>query len=375
MSVPTVDQVQNVLAAAFGRTIRVAAVDRIAPWSVLRCRLEPDADASPHPDSVIVKWVRDDPRGFRTDPRQLATEQAALEFLAEIDFPRAPRLVAADRAAGLLVLEDLAPRVALADLIRRQGAETSLPQLLAFAGVMGDLQATTAGKVELYDSKRGSLGSIDRGVGRERGLGPDWPDARRRLEALGQAMAATVAAELGRVVEALLNPGPFLAFSNGDPETNNFLVDGEDGRLIDFEFADYRHGLVSATWMHVPGPGWITVTAPFCADLEARYRRALSVGIPEAEDDRLFGFGMAAACLAIGCDRLSRFATLDARKPGESSRLQMVSTLESAAAVARRHRALPQLSGWVERTAEWLRRRWPDANVDLATYPAYTSRL
>ena len=47
------------------------------------CRLEADSDAT-IPGSVIVKWLRDDPRGLRIDPRQVATEQAALEFMAEI---------------------------------------------------------------------------------------------------------------------------------------------------------------------------------------------------------------------------------------------------------------------------------------------------
>jgi hypothetical protein len=42
------------------------------------------------------------------DPRQVLTEKAALEFLAELDLQIAPRLLAGDVAANLLVLQDLA---------------------------------------------------------------------------------------------------------------------------------------------------------------------------------------------------------------------------------------------------------------------------
>lgn len=371
---PTAAQLERLFAAAFGRPIRVRSLERLAPWSVLRCELEPEAANAGAPGSVVVKWLRDDPRGLRIDPRQIATEQAALEFLAEIGFPHAPRLIAADRAAGMLALEDLSPCTPLADLLRRQGAAASAAVLLAFARTMGELGAATAGRSAAYDAIRGRYGPVDPQAGRERGLGPLWPDAWRRLAELGLPMTSPVERDLAGAVETLLHPGAFLAFSNGDPEANNFLVGGDGGRLIDFEFAAYRHAMTSAVCMHVPGPAWITVEGPFCADLEHAYRRALAAGIVEAEDDRLFGFGMAGACLAMACDRLGRFAILDRRAPGERSRLQMVSTLEAAAGVARRHRALPQLAGWTERAAHWLRRRWPDADADFAGYPAYAPR-
>jgi hypothetical protein len=42
-----------------------------------------------------------------------------------------------------------------------------------------------------------------------------------------------------------------------------------------------------------------------------------------------------------------------------------------------RRQAPPRLSavsGWADRTADWLRRRWPDADVDLGAYAPYTPR-
>jgi hypothetical protein len=372
LAVPSVDRLQALLAATFATPIRIQHTEQLAPWSVLRCTLEPCPGA---PGSVIVKWLRDDPNGFRVDPRQVATEQAALEFLAGIGFAQAPRLIAADRDAGVVILEDLSPRISLADLIRAQGPEASAAELKAFAEVMGELNAATVGRSATYDAIRLRYGAPDPLVGRERGLGPYWPVGWRQMEALGLGMSSAVERELGEVLEVLLKPGPFLAFTNGDAAPNNFLVGGGGGgRVTDFEFADYRHALVSAVWIHVPGSAFITVTMPLCADLEDIYRRALARGVPEADDDRLFGFGMAAACLAEACDRIGQFPVLDSRAPGHTSRVQRVSTLEAAAAVARRHRSLLQLAGWMERAAAWLRRRWPDADVDLSAYPPYAPR-
>jgi hypothetical protein len=325
-----------------------------------------------------VKWLRDDPGGARADPAQVATEQAALEFLAAIGFPHAPRLIAADRDAGVLALEDLAPREPLSALLRARPPAALARERLAFARVTGALNAATAGKSAAYERLRGRFGDFDPLAGRTHGLGPTWRATEDDLSALGLARSHAVEHDIEVVIATLRHPGPFLAFSNGDCEANNFLVaevgGGVDGRLIDFEFASYRHALTCATWMHVPGPAWITVGDPLCADLENAYRRALSPAIAESEDDRLFGSGLAAACLALALDRLRRFRTLDQRQRGDQSRVQLVSTLESAAAAARRHRALPGLAGWAERVAAWLRRRWPDADVDLARCGAYMPR-
>jgi hypothetical protein len=119
---------------------------------------------------------------------------------------------------------------------------------------------------------------------------------------------------------------------------------------------------------------WITVSDPITTGLEVEYRAALSRTVPQAADDRLFGFGLAAACMAFAIERLHRFPVLDGRPPGDHSRLNRIAALESAAAVAESHGALRHLTSWVRRLVEVLRRRWPDADVDLTAYDAYTPR-
>lgn len=175
----------------------------------------------------------------------------------------------------------------------------------------------------------------------------------------------------------MYDPGPFLALSNGDAEPNNILLHASgpaDARLIDFEFGGYTHALTDAVCLYVPGPAWVTVGDPITTGLADQYRRALARGIPEAEDDRQYGYGLAAACMSWALIRLRRFAMLDARSPGDRSRLQLIATLEAVGRTAGTHKALPHLTAWIRRIAALLRRRWPDADQDFADparFPPY----
>jgi hypothetical protein len=166
------------------------------------------------------------------------------------------------------------------------------------------------------------------------------------------------------------------ALTNGDVQANNFLVgdDGASGKLIDYEAAAFRRPCASAVLIHAPGPASITVADPFNLELEAAYRAALAEGVFAAANDAWFGRELAAATLAYACDRFTRFPVLDTRPAGDGSRVQMVATLEAATGVARRHRQWEAAAGWAERAAAWLRRRWQDADINLAAIAAYTPR-
>jgi len=77
------------------------------------------------------------------DPQQVLTEQAALEFLAELGVQITPRLLASDIGANILVLEDLAPRVPLAAILQSADSEKAKVGLSAFARALGELSAAT----------------------------------------------------------------------------------------------------------------------------------------------------------------------------------------------------------------------------------------
>jgi hypothetical protein len=108
-------------------------------------------------------------------------------------------------------------------------------------------------------------------------------------------------------------------------------------------------------------------------ELATTYRRRVVSAIPEVGDDRRFRTGLAATCLAHAFERLSRFLVVDARERGDCSRVQLVATLESAAEVAERRNGFPHLAAGLAGSRA-LRRRWPDADVDLSAFVSYAPR-
>lgn len=274
---------------------------------------------------------------------------------------------------GIVVIEDLAPRQPLSDLLAGR-APAAAQGLLAFARVLGRLHAGTAERADAYYARRATLGPVDPQLERVRFFAIGLDEASVISGQLGVPMSAGAAREAATLRATLAEQGPFLALSNGDAGFNNFLVQDSDGRIIDYESAGYRHALSDAAYLHVPNSIWMTVGDPVRDGFESEYRRALAPAVPEAEDDRIFGLGMAAGCLAIAIERFSRFWKLDARRPGDESRLQLLSTLESACRAADYHRSLPQLVGWVRGVTQLLRQRWPDADLDLASVEPFSPR-
>ncbi|MFE7332921.1 hypothetical protein ACFU8W_50640 [Streptomyces sp. NPDC057565] len=372
------DALQDLLTDRCASPVAVNRWESLEPWTVARVWLR---SASALPRSVVVKCIPDGQREARTAPWRLRTELAALQFLSEdMGIGLGPRVIAADTAAGCLVLEDLAPRVCLDQLLRRDGAAAHGDRLAAFARARGALSAATVGRAETYYARRARLGPVDAAADQAGRLAPLRKEAIGHASALGVPPSGRTVHELATAMDELADPGSFLALSNGDAEANNIMLHATgpaDARLIDFEFAGYTHALTDAVCLYVPGPAWLIVGDPTTTGLADEYRHALARGIPEAEDDRRYGDGLAAACTSWALVRLQRLTQLDTRSPGDHSRLQLIATLEAAAHTAETHQALPHVTGWIRRIAAVLRRRWPDANQDLAEsgrFPPYQPR-
>lgn len=371
---PAPSRIANLLTRAYETSVHVSRVERIEPWFVARCFLT--ADLADVPDTVIVKWLRNNPGDVRTDPGQLATERSALEFVTGLDAGLAPRVVAADFArenpgAGVLVMEDLHPREPLRAFLLRYGIEPAGERLRHFGRALARLHAASVGHAAGYYASRPWA---DPQAGIRSTLGR-WQDGIRHLEEAGAPMPAAAVAELADVVGALSEPGPFLAFSSGDPGVNNYLVRGDgDGRIIDFESAGFRHALFDlVNDLYVPGSMWLTVANPVETGVEAAYRETLAEAVPEVTDDRRYGWLVSGAAVVFAGMRLVALPRLDARGPSHPSRLQRVNTLRAAADTAEQHACLPQLTGWLRRAIAVLCRRWPDAVVDPAAFAPYTT--
>jgi len=285
----------------------------------------------------------------------VCTERAALEFVNELDGDLSPRLITSDLEAGILVLEDFAPCISLADVLRKGDPKLARERLLTFARSLGTIHSVSSGQEDSYYLRRGALGPVDPKADRTESIERRWSETCAYLDSHGLATSTKAEADLAKALSALTEPGPFLAFSNGDAEANNYLLRNGEGRLIDFEAAGYRSALKDVVCLYVPGPMWVTVSDAATDGIEAAYRHELSRAVPQAKDERLYGFSLSAACLVWAIIRL-RLPKLDTRPEGDRSRLQMVSTLEAAAQVAETHRSFPHLAGWACQLASLLRR-------------------
>lgn len=368
---PASAEIEALLTASAGARVTIESVEPLHhPW-VLRAHL---AKANGLPDTVIVKSLRPKGYGLRSAEELMRCEHAALAFIADdLGLGLVPRLHAASPDSRLLVLEDLYPRTELAQLLRRDGHTPALDaELSAFASSMGELAAASAGRAALFNSRRTALGTTTDRLGdwahAYTGL---WQNGLAQAAAFGVPLSAAAERDLQAAVAELADPGPFLALTNGDTESHNFLTGPGGGRLIDFEGAGFRHALTAAAGFAVPGPDWLRVSGP--GQIEA-FRRALSRTVPEAEDDHRFGYGLASASMVWVMMRTERLTTLDARSHGDDSRTQLVALLDSGARTAETNRVLPHLAAWARSTATVLRHRWPDTDSDTTALAPYTWR-
>ncbi|HEY9294245.1 MAG TPA: hypothetical protein VIP98_23430 [Microlunatus sp.] len=362
----------------FGPEVEITGIAKPGSWAVARICLA----GGGAPPTVIAKWLRTGSDGWRTDPRQLHTEAVALRFTAELAPDLVPELLAADvdSSSGAVLLEDLAPREPLDALIRREGSEQTDGARLAFARAMGRLAATTAGPDHDHELQRrlGSRAAVDPAVRRLGILGPPWERMRTIIEEFGVGVPAAAECEAIALRALFAEPGPFLALSNGDMATNNFMInitEPANGRMIDFESAHYDHALSHPANFFVPGPPWMAINDPIADRLEDQFRTALTAGIPQAADDQRYHLGIAAGCVAMGFQRCGNLPVMDIRPPGDPSRTQRVLTLESAARAAEARGRWTALTDLLRALATALRRRWPDVDVDLGSVRPYTPRL
>lgn len=369
MSLPTRTAVQTLLTASLGTPVEVAELEPVRPWQVAQTTIRTGGGSTP----VLVKWMRSgDPADpdARADPRQLRTEAGCLSFLADLGVTAAPRLIAADDE--LVVMSHL-DGIPLDRSIRAEGyTDRTIAHLTRFATALAEQHAATHGHARDYYDR---LRHLDPVTERRRITASTFVMVEAQLAAQGCPPADNrVHAEAVEVARVLDEPGDFLAMSNGDPATNNFLVTSNTGAIIDFEFAGYRHCLSDLVEFYVPGPGWLTLADPRTNGVEAAYRDRLAATIPTVTEDARFDVGLVAACLSWAARRLSNFSTVDARPDGEPSQLQRLVSIEAAARLAEQRGVFPALAAWWRGCGRWLRNRWSRTDLDWESLPPYLPR-
>ncbi len=332
--------------------------------------------------SVVVKRPGDrapyDPDSHDGPAWGIFNEWAALEMLNAADASIAPRLLAADRALGVLVFEDLGDGDGIADLLLGEDPSLARDGLVGFARTLGRMHSVTAPLAAAYDSARRALGPL-----------PDddryfaFRDFIRGFyeayETLGLNIADPARVDAEAAIDAIRNPGSFRVYSHGDPCPDNTRI--VDGRvvLIDFEVGGFRHALLDGTYGRVPFPTcWCVNRIPsdIVEDMESAYRSQLVSGVPAADDDTTFADAMlnAMAFWAIATTGWHVSRVLDADEEmhrGVHTRRQGVTLRwEMFVSAAETHGRLEHLAASGRQVLDTFRARWPET-PPIPLYPAF----
>ena len=244
----------------------------------------------------------------------------------------APRLLAADRDARVIVMSDLGDAPSLADVLLGTDRERARAALLAWTRACGELAVRTAGRepdlARLAAAHRppatgpasadstggdrhgGDQHGGDRHGGDRHGAPQDgaphdgghW--LRRRLaqipgllDELALPCPPGLAGELAEVWDAVA-PGRHDVFSPGDICPDNNLLTPAGVRFIDFESAEFHSVFLDAAYLRMPFSScWCVFRLPagLARDAEAGYRRRISGIFPELAGGDAWDRGVRAA--------------------------------------------------------------------------------
>ena len=381
---------EAVLSTSFGVPIRVDRFEVLKGSDrsrVTRCFL---VDAPNAPTSVVVKQVLGDesaasePRSADADSAwRLLNDWTGAEFLSQVanDGSPGPRSYGGDRAAGLIVLEDLGTGKTLADLLLGVDATQAEAALMSFSATLGRMHAITIGKSDTYTSARRALGVNPATITPPR-LAGDLDDGIRRFkhgcDALSVPSAAPLEDELRLVLTTMQTPGVFLAYTHGDPCPDNALYSSGAVRLVDFEFGGFGHALLDAVYGRMPFPTcWCVNRLPpeIPAKMEAAYRTELVKGCPEAADDVLFYRALVRAC---ACWMITTTGSLLEQSLGQDAwwgiatlRQRVLMRLDAFVGVAEQFGHLEATATTAAMLAARARALWPPEVDEVPLYPAF----
>ncbi|HZO73032.1 MAG TPA: hypothetical protein VFB60_12595 [Ktedonobacteraceae bacterium] len=411
-------QVEELLANTYHAPVSLARPHRI-PDRPNICRFVVRAGPAELGSSLIVKRLPANEMDEAKDASYPSTryrffnDWAGLQFLNEVasDTLIVPRFYAARRAtpdcpADLLVMEDLKTKKDLGSVLKGKDPRQAEEALLLWAAVLGRLHASTMGKEAKFRDIREAIAPHRPSWGwvphwqrnhetyeklvqtlpeevRQAGFASfHWMRfvLRQAADALSLTISRAAAADLETVIQALYAPGPFLAYTHGDPcPGGNCLMTGNVARLIDFENGDYRHALLDIVYARISFPTcWEAMTLPHSLVLriEQAYRAELVAACPQSMDDQRFARGLVHACaywvlLLCQFDAVAQFPTGDRYWEPYKMRQRILARFERFAQTTAEYGYLEALGSLFQTMAATLRERWPAYAQQLPVYPAF----
>ena len=412
------EQVEELLANTYHAPVSLAR-PQLIPSRPNICRFFVRTGPAELGSNLIVKRLPADgidearDASYPSTRNRFFNDWAGLQFLNEVAGGTSivPRFYAASHAtpacpADLIVMEDLKIRKDIGAVLKGKEPRKAEEELLLWAGALGRLHASTIGKEARF---RG----IREGIAPRRpswGWVPHWQrnhDAYEKLmqtlpeevrqagfasfhwmrfvlrqaaDALSLTVLRAAAANLETVIQALYAPGPFLAYTHGDPcPGGNCLVTENVARLIDFENGDYRHALLDIVYARISFPTcWEAMTLPHSLVLriEQAYRAELVAACPEAMDDQRFARELVHACaywalMLCQFNAIAQFPTGDRYWEPYRMRQRILTRFERFAQTTAEFGYLEALGSLFQTMATMLRERWPAYAQQLPVYSAF----
>jgi hypothetical protein len=192
-------------------------------------------------------------------------------------------------------------------------------------------------------------------------LTESWPEVIRWSERLGAVAPKGLDEVVAAIVDRYRHP-PVVAWTQGDPAPSNVLFNETAARLVDFEYAGYRHALHDLVqwWVRIP------LRYDWCARLEqvvgnGLIERRVYPSLEAFDEDHVAMAAYAALYMFTWLPIERALEEELSWAPGFDARCALLSTSNRLAARVRS--TWPALATWSERVFTALSRRWPERKV------------
>ncbi len=354
---------EAVLTRAWGERAQVRATEKI--WDrdhVLRLEL---ADGR----SVVLKRRGDQDEDGDAGDRGFETELAALELLSGMPVPVAPRLLGADAAAGILLMEDLGQGASLADSLLTGERERAEADLIAYARALGSMHAWSMQCIP---------GAAGAGAHPAMERDPGWLTAI----ANGKEPFLAAAARMGLRTEGVareidqipvtLREGGNVGLVHGDPCPDNVLLFDGACRIFDFEMTGWGSVVLDAAYLLAPFPScWCFADLPaeVAAPAVDAYRETLDAAGIGLSTEWEAGVAAALAGWIVARGRgITRLLDEDPQWGTTTMRPRLLAWLRNFIERTGGGQALPRLRALMALMHDQLLSRWPEVRVP--EYPA-----
>lgn len=353
------------------KNIRLKLGKVLKEWNrnyVVRFELEDSYAGISNLNSVVVKQVK------QLRPEWYA-ELAALQFLNESKL--SPRYLGHDLENGLIVMEDLGNAPLLEDFLQGTDGRAAEKALEQMAVLVADLHGFSYGRSAEYqkiidqlpqDAVSHNLSQSEFYLGWVSKL-ESWLE-----EKAGLKLPETARLECRQIAERLARPEKFEVFTHGDLAPSQIIYTTSGPKLLDFEYAGFRHGSYDTiSWQ---------IICPYPAELikklnkvyQGQIKQFITGTIDEQEYTKDY---LAYCCLDLFRTLLYLLPVVweedKAWAPGLSGRQGVLYKLQVFSDYSREVKQGKALVEYLNKLQEILLERWKPESTNIAVWKALQS--